>query len=379
MADRPLALVGGTIYVTPDADPIRDGIVFIKDGRVAAASGATVPPDTEVLSCAGCTILAGFCNNHVHFFERKWSNAAAIPAAELMLQLQEFCTRFGFTTVFDLSSPWANTRVMRERIESGEVPGPRIRSTGQGLIANGALPPDAVTNLMGVMRYPIATVGNATEVGAAAKRLVHEGVDGVKLFLKSFPVAGIAAAVAEARRAAKPVFVHPNDGADVLTALKAGVDVIAHTTPHSGPWDDALLAAIKRAALTPTITLWKSYQRHDRASAQEAIVATAVGQLKSWIDAGGTVLFGTDLGAVDPDPTEEYELMAAAGMTFRDILRSLTTAPGERFGRPVGRITAGLDADIAVVNGDPAKDVRALADVRYTLRGGKVIYRAAEP
>ena len=376
MADRPLALVGGTIYAHPDAEPLKDGIVFIKDGRVAKADGATVPPDTEVLTCNGCAIVAGFCNNHVHFFERKWSNAAAIPAAELMRQLQEFCTRYGFTTVFDLSSPWANTRVLRERIESGEIPGPKIRTTGQGIIANGMLPPESVVNLMGVMKYPTPTAGNADEVGAAAKKLTSEGVDGVKLFMKGLPVAGISAAVGEAHRAAIPVFVHPGEGADVLTALKAGVDVIAHTTPHSGPWDEELLGAVKRAALTPTLTLWKWYQRHDRASAQEAVVETAVGQLAAWIKAGGSVLFGTDLGAVEPDPVEEYALMAAAGMTFRDILRSLTTAPGERFGKPVGRIGAGLDADIVVLNGDPAKDVRAFADVKYTLRNGKVIYRA---
>ena len=377
MADRPLALVGGTIYVTPDAEPIQDGIVFIENGKVAAASSATVPPNTEVLNCAGATVTAGFCNSHVHFFERKWANAAAIPAGELMLQLQDFLTRWGFTTVFDLSSPWPNTRLLRDRIESGEVPGPKIRSTGQGLMTQASVPAEAVNNLMGLMKYPLAPVADANAAGAAAKRLVHEGVNGIKLFLKSFPVAGIAAAVAEARRAAMPVFVHPTDGDDVLAALKAGVDVIGHTTPHSGPWDDKLLASIKRAALTPTLKLWKSWLRHDRASAQEQITEIAVGQLRAWVAAGGAVLFGTDLGAVDPDPSEEYALMAAAGMSFRQILASLTTAPGERFGRPVGRITAGLDADLVVVEGDPALDIRALSRVRYTLRGGKILYRAA--
>ena len=377
MPDRPLALVGGTIYATPDAQPIQDGIVFIEHGKVAAASSATVPPTTEVLNCSGCTIVPGFCNSHVHFFERKWANAAAIPAAELMRQLQDFLTRWGFTSAFDLSSAWRNTRVLRERIEEGEVPGPRIRTTGQGRMTQASLPSDEATRLMGVMKAQTPTVADAAAVGPAAKKLVYEGVDGIKLFLKSFPVAGIAAAVAEARRAAKPVFVHPTDGADVLAALKAGVDVIAHTTPHSGPWDDEVLRAIGRAALTPTLTLWKTYLKHDRVSAQEQIVEIAVGQLKAWIEAGGAVLFGTDLGAIDPDPTEEYELMARAGMSFRQILASLTTSPGERFGKPVGRIAAGLDADLAVLEGDPAQDVRALARVRYTLRGGKLVWRAA--
>ena len=375
MAERPLALVGGTIYPGPDAEPIHDGIVFIEHGKVAAASGQTVPPDTEVLNCSGATVCAGFCNSHVHFFERKWANAAAIPPGELLEQLQDFCMRYGFTTVFDLSSPWPNTRMLRERIETGEVPGPRIRSTGLGLIAPGGMPSEVASNLMGVMKMQITPVPDASTAGAVARRLVYEGVNGIKLFLKAFPVAGISAAVAEARRAAKPVFVHADDGEQVLAALKAGVDVIAHTTPHSGAWEDALLKSIKRAALTPTLSLWNWYLRHDRVSAREAVTQVAVQQLRDWIGAGGAVLFGTDLGAVEPDPTSEYLLMQQAGMSFRQILASLTTTPGERFGKPVGRIRAGLDADLVVLDGDPEKDIRALARVRYTLREGKIVYR----
>lgn len=89
------------------------------------------------------------------------------------------------------------------------------------------------------------------------------------------------------------------------------------------------------------------------------------------------MLFGPDLGAVDPDPTEEYLLMEAAGMTFRDILTALTIAPTERFGRAsqAGRIAPGFDADLVFLRKDPAADVRAFADVQYTVRAGEVIYR----
>ena len=133
-------------------------------------------------------------------------------------------------------------------------------------------------------------------------------------------------------------------------------------------------------ALTPTLTLWKYYARHDRISAQEKIANTAIGQLRAWLASGGTVLFGTDLGAVDYDPSEEYALMAEAGMSFRQILASLTTAPAERFGesKQLGRIAAGLQADLVVLKGDPSKNIRALAAAQYTLRAGKVIYRASE-
>jgi imidazolonepropionase-like amidohydrolase len=134
----------------------------------------------------------------------------------------------------------------------------------------------------------------------------------------------------------------------------------------------------RRVALTPTLTLWKYYMRHDRLSAQEKIANTEVTQLRAWAAAGGTVLFGTDLGAVEYDPSEEYALMAEAGMNFRQILASLTTAPAERFGDAdkLGRIAAGLQADLVVLNQDPSRNIRALTSVQYTLRAGKIIYRA---
>jgi imidazolonepropionase-like amidohydrolase len=73
-------------------------------------------------------------------------------------------------------------------------------------------------------------------------------------------------------------------------------------------------------------------------------------------------------------------LMAQAGMSFRQILASLTTAPAGRFGasKQLGRIAAGLEADLVVLKDDPSRNIRALAAVQYTLRAGKIIYRASE-
>lgn len=389
-ASGPLALVGGTIYVSPTEDPVRDGVVLIQGGKIMAVGSKAsirVPKETRTVDCSGLTVTAGFWNSHVHFFERKWANAASIPAPELSRQLQDMLTRYGFTSVFDLGSMWENTRQLRGRIESGEVPGPRIRTTGEALLPPGALPSDTVLNMMGVMTFPAPEVADAAQAAAAARKLLDEGVDGIKLFASSprgapLPESAMQAAVNEAHRSGKLVFVHPNSGADVLTAVRSGVDIVAHTTPHSGPWDETTLAAMKerRVALIPTLTLWKYYARHDRVSAQEQIASTAIGQLRAWLAAGGTVLFGNDLGAVDYDPTEEYTLMAESGMSFRQILASLTTAPAERFGesKQLGRVAAGLNADLAVLKDDPAKNIRALAAVQYTLRDGKVIYGASQ-
>ena len=388
MRDADLAFLGGTIRPGPADAEIPDGTVLVRDGKICAVGGKDsieLAEGTKTVDCSGCTILAGFWNSHVHFFERKWSDAAAVPAAELGRQLQGMLTRYGFTSVFDLSSRWENTRRIRDRIASGEVPGPGILSTGEGLVPPGAVPSDQVLGVMGVMATPLPEIADVAQARAAARKLLQEGVDGIKLFAstpRGAPLAegAIQAAVEEARGSGKPVFVHPNTGADVLAALRAGVDVIAHTTPRSGPWDEGILALVKerRAALTPTLSLWKYFLRHDRISTREQLVEAAVGQVRAWIAAGGEVLFGTDLGAVDPDPSEEYALMARAGMTFPQILASLTTAPARRFGESarLGRIAPGLQADLVVLGGDPTRDVRALCDVRYTVRAGQIVYSA---
>jgi len=228
-------------------------------------------------------------------------------------------------------------------------------------------------NFMGVVKTALPEVADAAQARAAARRLLESGVDGIKLFVSSpskgtIPEAAIAAAADEAHRAHKPVFVHPNNAADVLSALRGGADIVGHTTPASGAWDDALLHAMKErnVALTPTLTLWQYYLRHDRASTQQKTVDTALGQLRAWIAVDGDVLFGTDLGAVDYDPAPEFALMRQAGMSFRQILASLTTVPAARFGegKRLGRVAAGYLADLAVL-----KDVEAFTVSRVVCNG----------
>ena len=90
------------------------------------------------------------------------------------------------------------------------------------------------------------------------------------------------------------------------------------------------------------------------------------------------MLFGTDVGYMhDYDPADEYTLMQRAGMTLPQTLASLTTAPAERFGvaGQLGRIATGFAADLTVLRQDPSRDIRALANVAYTIRDGRVIYR----
>src|SRR5579864_4687616 len=211
-----VALVGGTIYLSPAEEPVRNGIVLVQGDKIAAVgsrSSVKLPENAEVVDCSGLTITAGFWNSHVHFMERKWADVPSIPAPELAQQLRDMLTRYGFTTAFDLSSPWENTRLLRDRIESGEVPGPRIYSTGSGLLpANPGIPESALA-FMGWTKSTQLEIADAAQAAAASKQLLDAGVDGIKLFASALSKAALSqdtmeAAVKEAHRAGKPVFVH---------------------------------------------------------------------------------------------------------------------------------------------------------------------------
>src|SRR5262249_53333681 len=158
-------------YNSPFDEPIRDGVILIGDGNVIAVGRRTslrVPEQARVIDCGGLTITAGFWNSHVHFLQRKWAGAESLAGPELARQLDVMLTRYGFTTVFDTWSMWENTRRLRERIESGEVAGPRILSTGETLFPKVAssLSAGAGWNALGFMpleRFRIANVSEATE------------------------------------------------------------------------------------------------------------------------------------------------------------------------------------------------------------------------
>jgi imidazolonepropionase-like amidohydrolase len=258
------------------------------------------------------------------------------------------------------------------------------------MFGKGPVAPPARWGALGFMpleRFQLTSVDTADAAVAASSQLLDRGVDGVKFYAATpgagtrvVPEEAMAAGVTEAHRRGKPVFSHPSTATGLLASVRAGVDVIAHTTPQSGPWDAATVAAMQQAkvALVPTLKLWRYELRHERASVQDRFVDTAVGQLRLWNEAGGAVLFGTDVGYMSEyDPTEEFDLLARAGLTPRQILASLTTAPAERFGaaRDLGRIATGTLADLTVLRGAIATDARAFARVAYTVRDGRVIYR----
>jgi imidazolonepropionase-like amidohydrolase len=189
------------------------------------------------------------------------------------------------------------------------------------------------------------------------------------------------AIVAEAHRAGKPVFAHVSNDQGIEVALQSGVDILAHTTPSDDLWSSSFAERLTAAhmALTPTLTLWDVEAKKGNASRDEIEkgMGKAAQQVKAFSQAGGQTLFGTDVGYIEQfDTSEEFVWMSRAGMSFQQILASLTTNPAERFGYSThsGRIAKGMDADLVVLREDPVQDATAFSRVSYTIRGAKVIY-----
>jgi imidazolonepropionase-like amidohydrolase len=149
----------------------------------------------------------------------------------------------------------------------------------------------------------------------------------------------------------------------------------------SGDWTPALVDRLKAAhmALIPTLTLFDVEAKKAKVSPEEneQWIAQAIQELKAYSNAGGEILFGTDVGYIDHyDTAEEFTLMARAGMSFPQILASLTTNPAARFGYSAhsGRIAKGMDADLVVLAADPATDITAFSKVRDVVQSGKLIF-----
>jgi imidazolonepropionase-like amidohydrolase len=386
-----LVLTGAKIYTSPDAAPIPDGTVVVRNGKIAVVGKhgeVAAPRGARILDCSNMIVTAGFQNSHVHFTEPKWSNAAIQPASRLSAYFVTMFSIYGFTTVVDTGSILQNTGALRSRIESGEVIGPRIFTTVATLF-----PPDGLPIYLREFRDTTHWTPDEPATPEAAVNIVRrnkgERQDILKLFtgsmvtyenIKPMPRDVARAAVAEAHREGKLVWAHPSNIEGVQIAVDAGVDVLAHTTSSGEAWSQALLADVTNhnVSLVPTLKLWK-YVTSGAPDPMigEHMLQTGVAQLKDFSQVGGQVMFGTDVGFMgDYDPVDEYVYMARAGLSAMQILATLTTAPAAKFKEDDrrGRIAVGMDADLVVLGADPAQDVRNFTDVRDTIRQGKVIY-----
>lgn len=397
VAAQDLAIVGARVYPAPDAAPLDDATVVIRDGRIVAVgtrASVAVPAGLRVVDARGNSVTAGFWNSHIHLITPPFLSPDAQPAAALDEALRERFTRWGFTTLFDIASLPGDARGLRTRIQRGEVVGPQVLTVDMPFFP-GHGTPIYVRELWEQTKAPSAEVATAEQARSRVRAQIQAGADGVKLFTGAIlggpgqvlpmPADIARAAVDEAHAHGKPVFAHPTDRAGLDVAVDSGVDVLAHAAPDAGAWSPDFVARLKagNVAFVPTLTLFDSELRREAVPAPvlAKFLGAAQQQLGAMAQGGGQVLFGTDAGYIDVYDTRlEYRLMAASGLDWRQILASLTTAPAQHFGQAAerGRVAEGLAGDLVLLGSDPQATPEAYADVRMTVRGGRVIYEAVD-
>ena len=384
------------IYPAPGVAPIIRGAVLTSNGSIAAVDDSNtrrrIRKGTKTdPGCQG-VVVAGFQNSHVHFIEPRFRGAASLPADQLSRDVEDMLTKWGFTTVFDVASDLQNTTALRKRIESGEVRGPRIRTVGDAFFPVDGIPSyinDLPPDVLARMHQP----KNADEARADVRANLAAGADGTKVFMVTSPAQNVMkalkpdvvrAAVEETHALGKLAFAHPTSLPGLGIAVDSGVDVIVHTTlGEREPWQSDIVNAMvaKHVSVIPTFKLWyyELAKEDVPPDVTEKLVGATLEDLRRFRAAGGQVLFGTDVGYMHSyDTTQEYELMAKAGMSANDILESLTTAPAARFkDSKLGRVEPGYQADLVVLGGDPADDVKNFAHVRCVFRTGQLIYKAS--
>lgn len=383
-----MAIVGAKVFPAPHQTPIEDAVILVEGDRIVAVgarSSTPVPEGYKVLDQSGRTVTAGFWNSHVHLTRPAFAMAAAAADAEVQAELETAFNRWGFTTVVDLASTSDIANATKARVAAGRVRGPRVLSVGEPFY------PPAGTPVYARPAYeaydlPSAEITSPEQAAGRVATQAAAGADAVKLFTGSIqggaddviymsPEA-VRAITDAAERLQKPAFAHPTDQRGLEVAVSNGVDVLAHAAPLMGPWspEQARKIAARSVALIPTLELYET------AAHPLTPVATAVQQTRVLAQAGGQILFGTDVGFTEAfDTSAEMRLMQDA-LGFDGLLASLTTAPAALFreGDRRGRVAAGQAADLVILGGDPSKAVKAMSDVRLVIRAGKVIYAAPE-
>jgi imidazolonepropionase-like amidohydrolase len=376
-----LAITRATVYSAPDSPARKYVTVVIRHGVIeGVGEHLRIPKDIETISCQGCVVLAGFWNAHVHFMEPKWNDAANQPADKLARQMSEMLTHSGFTTVVDTGSDGENTIALRRRVDSGEVLGPRIITAGIPIFPAHALP-YYLAELPAEFKAKMGQPETAADAVAIVDKNRAAGCDIVKLFTGSIvspghitpmQVAIARAAADEAHRHGQLVFSHSSNLEGTKVAIEAGVDVLAHTPEVTSGIDEAMLQRMIAQHMTIIPTL-KLFSRDDD-------IANIRRLDYRFHQLGGRLVYGTDTGFLpDYDQSEEFRQLMQAGFGFREVLAMLTTAPAELFhlSQREGKVMPGMRGDLTILSEDPASGhPEAFTKVKYTIRGGNVIWRS---
>jgi imidazolonepropionase-like amidohydrolase len=401
-AARPIVLRAARLIDVETGRVIAPVEVLVRAGRIAeAGTSVTHPADAQTIDLGARTLLPGLIDAHVHLFLH--------PGAEDLQTVQESVPQrtiiavlaarddlmAGFTAERDMGTEGAGSAdtAVRNAIDQGLVPGPRLRVSGNAIdllgghedainfnpdqrVLSNATYANSAAQLVEVMRQQYKEGADFTKIYETGKDSL---VDGRLSTPYQYTEEELAAAVKEAARVGKRVAVHATGEPGTLYAARAGVASIDHA--HQLSDETMRLMKERQIFAVPTFTISEYFADHAATPAMEAyerkMLDLHAQEFRKQLAAGVPMAVGSDVGPF-PHGTQarEFVLMVKYGMTPLAALQAGTLNGARLLGwqGQIGAVKTGYLADIVAVDGNPLEDIAAVQKVTFVMKGG-VVFR----
>ena len=374
--------------------------VVVRRNKIESVGASLpVPSGAHVIVLKGCTLMPGMIEGHSHLFlhpynEVPWNDQVLRESrAERTVRATVHAQKTlmaGFTTVRDLGTEGAqyDDVGLKQAIEKGVVPGPRMLVATRAIVATGSYGPK-------VLSYDQEAVRGAAEADGIegmtreVRTQIGKGADVIKLYADyrwgprgeaqpTFTTEEIKKAVEIAASSGRQVVVHASTAEGMRRSIEAGVATIEHG--DDGTYEIFRMMKEKGIALCPTLAAGAavaSYNGWRPGSEEPARIKAKRRSFAEAVRAGVTICMGGDVGVfAHGDNAREMEMMVAYGMPPLQVLRSATSVNAAVFklDSQLGSVKVGLSADLVAVEGDPTKDISAVRHLRLIMKGG-VFYK----
>jgi imidazolonepropionase-like amidohydrolase len=397
--DHSIVIRAARLLDVASGQVLAPGEILVEGERIAAVGHAvTHPGNAAVIDLGDATLLPGLIDAHVHLFlhpgsESQQTVQESVPERTILAMLAARDDLMaGFTAERDMGTEGAGSAdsAVRDAINRGLVPGPRLRISGNAIdILGGHEDANHFNPAQHVLSN--ATYANSIEELIAAIRQQHkEGSDFVKIYETGpdrmrdgvlhtpyqYTTAQLKAAVDEAARLGTTVGVHAMGEPGTLFAAQAGVASIDHASQLST--ETMTLMKQKRIPAVPTFAVFEYFATHGEAASMQresAMLEYKVREFKKQIAAGIPFAVGSDVGPF-PHGTQarELELLVKYGMTPLAVLQADMLNGAKLLGweGQIGELKPGYYADIVAVPGNPLEDIRFIEHVTFVMKGGAI-------
>jgi imidazolonepropionase-like amidohydrolase len=395
----PILIKPARVFDGVNPQPHEGWSVLVEGDRIAAVGpNVTAPVGALIITLPGETLMPGLIEGHSHLFlhpynETLWDDQVlheplALRTARAVVQAQR--TLFaGFTTERDLGTEGAGFADvgLRQAIDQGIVPGPRLLVSTKAIVARGAYGPKGFEPGVAVPQGAQEVAG-VDEIVRAVRDQIAGGADIVKFYADyhwgkgepsrpTLSQAELNAGVAAAHDAGRLVAVHATTAEGMRRAILAGADTIEHG--YNGTPEIFRMMHDRGTALCPTIAASEAYARYfQHWNGAEPAPDSVQENRRSFVlamKAGVPICMGGDVGVFTHGKNWlEMEAMQRAGMPAAEVLISATSRNAHILRlTDRGAVKPGLLADLVAVEGDPTRDVSAVEHVTFVMKGGQVV------